>query len=522
MFKKSFNLLAIILLIFIVCLFGQEGKKVIPLTTKSEEALEYYSKAFQAMSRAYEKEAVENLEKAIKAAPTFVMARALYAVFLSNPENQQMIDEAKKYFDKVTEAERMFTLAIEAAINNNRDKERKILEELTAQYPDDATVHLRLTFNYFFANNYEKTIAEAKKLLKHEQNSYSAYNFLGYANLQIGNFQEAIKWLKKYAALMPKSANPLDSLGDAYKEDGRYKEAWECYQKAIAIKPDFTPSLIHLGDVKHELGYYEEAVSYYQEGLMSLLPEKEISESRYRAADSFFRLRLVNNYLYMGEVDKAEKMVTEEFFYANDEEITSMKSQKEEGVDIIFQRNYIIGNICGHYLAAKIALEKQNIQKAKKEAELAQRLEKENNFLNQEKDQIVNFIRAKIALAEDDLLSAEKFALAAVNAFPEEGRAFMLSMIYPLGNSRRICVEPINLLVKIKRRQNRIDDEIEMIMKSLKLIPHQPKLHYRLGEIYAQQNKMEEAEKAYKKFLTLCKDFNCSEEAKKKAEKFVE
>jgi tetratricopeptide (TPR) repeat protein len=172
MFKKSFNLLVVFLLIFVVCSYGQEGKQVIPLTTKSEEALGYYKKALMAIHQVYEKDAVENFKKAIEADPEFVMAMAYYSILLNNPDNQKMIDRAKKYFDEVTEGERMFTQAMEAVIKNDSAKERKILEALAAKYPDDAQVHLRLVGNYYFAKEFDKTIEEAKKLLACEQNSY--------------------------------------------------------------------------------------------------------------------------------------------------------------------------------------------------------------------------------------------------------------------------------------------------------------------------------------------------------------
>jgi len=409
-----------------------------------------------------------------------------------------MIDEAKKYFSKITEGERKLTLAIEAFINNNRTKEREILKELAAEYPDDAPVFLRLQLSYYLDKFYDKSIEAGNRALTHDPNIYRAYNLLGYGYLQVGKFDEAIKWLKKYAELKPKIANPWDSLGDAYKNAGRYKEAWECYQKALEIKPDFTASLIHQGDIKHELGYFKEAIPYYENGLKTLLPEKEVSISHYRAADAFWRLRLANNYLSMDEIDKAEKEVS-----------------------TILQRNSHRGNVCGHYLAAEIALRRGDMQRAKEIAGSLQELIKEYNFLNQEKNQIVHFIRAKIALAEGNLVSAEKFALAAVNAFNKEEQTNMLSWIYPLGNDDNTCIEPLNLLTEIRREQNRIDEEIKTIKKSLQVIHHQPKLLYRLGEIYVNQNKKDEALKAFKKFLSLCEEFNCCEEDEEKAGKFV-
>lgn len=498
MLKRCINLIITLLLAITLSAFAQEAKKLIPITTKSKEALQYYQKAVQASHHAYSKEAIENFQRAVEIDPSFVMALAQYSVYLSSPQNQHIIDEAKKYFPEVTEGERKLTLAIEAFINNNRAKEREILNELAIEYPDDAVVLLRLQLSYYLDKFYDKSIEAGNKALTNDPNIYRAYNLLGYGYLQVGRFDEAIKWLKKYAELKPKIANPWDSLGDAYKNAGKYKEAWECYQKALKIKPDFTASYIHQGDVKHELGYFKEAIPYYEKGLKTLLPEKEISESHYRAADAFWRLRLANNYLSIGEIDKAEKEV-----------------------GTILQHNFSRGNVCGHYLAAEIALRRTDIQKAEEEAVLVQKLQKEYNFFNQEKDQIVNFIRAKIALAEGDLATGEKCALKALKAFKKEWHTNMLSWIYPMGNDDNTCMEPLNLLVEIYRRQNQLENEIQTIKKSLQILPQQPELHFRLGEIYAQQNKEWDTERAFIEFLTLCDDFKCCDKRKKDAEKYI-
>jgi tetratricopeptide (TPR) repeat protein len=498
MSNKSLNILLALLLIFITGGFAQEEKKIIPITTKSKEAFEYYQKAVQASHHVYSREAMENFQKAIELDPGFVLARAQYSVYLSSHQNQQMIDEAKKYFPKVTEGERKLTLAIEAFINNNRTKEREILKELAAEYPQDAVVFLRLQLSYYLNKFYDESIKAGNKALECDPEIYRAYNLLGYGYLQVGKFDESIKWLKKYAELKPDNANPWDSLGDAYKNAGKYKEAQECYQKALKIKPDFTASLIHQGDIKHELGYYEEAIPYYENGLKTLLPEMEISESHYRVADAFWRLRLANNYLAMDEIDKAEKEI-----------------------NIILQHNFSRGNVCGRYLAAEIALKRGLIQKAKEEATLVQKLINEYNFLNQEKDQIVHFLKAKIALVEGDLDSSEKYTLAAIKCFEKEWHTNMLSWIYPLGNDDNTCVEPLNLLAEIYQKQGRFEEEIKTIRKSLQILPQQPELHFRLAEIFSQQDKEWDAERAYIQFLTLCDNFKCGEELTKGAEKYI-
>ena len=165
---------------------------------------------------------------------------------------------------------------------------------------------------------------------------------------------------------------------------------------------------------------------------------------------------------------------------------------------------------------------KGNTKKAREEAKLVQKYIKEHNLYDQEKDQIVNFQRAKIALSEGELAQAEKNILKAINAFGgDEGQSNLLSRVYSLGSERQICVEPLNLLAEIKRESNRQDEEILAIKKSLLLIPHQPSLHFRLGEIYEQRHQIDKAAKKYKLFLCFVKDFYWNKEDIEKAQRFI-
>lgn len=462
-------------------------KERIPLTTSSPAALEYFQKALRAWDEGVEGEVVLNFTKAIAGDPAFVMARAYYSWFLDGPESLKMIAEAKKYFDRVSEGEKLFTLAMEARAGNLQEEAMRILADLAAQFPRDGRIHYALAILLGQNGFDEKAISSGEKALACDPQIYAVYHLLGYAHLRLGIIPEAISWLKEYAGLLPGSANPVDSLGDAYRHAGRYQEAWDCYQKALALKPDFTGSLMNLGDVKHELGFYEEATPHYQAALETLLPEREVSPSHFALADGYFRLRLAQNYLLSGQSDLAEKEIA------------------------VIVNHKVSNDISGHCLAALLALERGDRRKAEKSVALAEKIEKEKNLTGKEKNQIVNFLKAKISLARGDLTAAERFARAAFNAFPREGHAYTLSRIFTLGSVGQVCVEPVNLLADIMKVRGRSEEEMDFIEKSLGLIGHQPALRFRLAEIHAGQGHKEEAAAEYRKFLDLALEFRCVE-----------
>ncbi len=481
----AFIPVCLILISFIAQPVLEEGK--IPLTTSSPAALAYFHKALGAWDEGVEADVVLNLKKAIGADPAFVMARAYYSWFLDAPESLKMIAEAKKYFDRISEGERMFTLAMEARAGNFQEEAMRILADLADKFPRDGRIHYALAILLGQNGFDEKAISSGEKALACDLRIYAAYNLLGYTYLRSGKIPEAISWLKKYAELLPESANSVDSLGDAYRHAGRYQEAWECYQKALALKPDFTGSLMHLGDVKHELGLYEEATPYYQAGLETLLLESKVSPSHFALADGYYRLRLAQNYSLSRQLDLADK------------EIAAIINHK------------VSNDISGHCLAALLALQRGDARKAEKSVALAEKIEKEKNLIGKEKNQIVNFLKAKISLAQGNLAAAERFARAALNAFPKEGHAYALSRIFPLGSVGQVCVEPVNLLADIMKARGRSEEEMDFIEKSLGLIGHQPALRFRLAEIHAGQGHKQEAAYEYRKFLGFALEFRCVE-----------
>jgi tetratricopeptide (TPR) repeat protein len=476
----------------------RKRKRVLPLTTCSKRALDFYKQGLLAEAEADRSEAMACFQKAVESDPGFVMARAQYASYLPPSEGQAVLDRAKECFEQVTEGERLFALAVDVVVRNDTVKQREILEELSVEYPDDAMVHHRLATAYFLAQDYERSIATCERAIASDHLFYGAYNLLGYACLNTGNVDGAVRWLTEYARLLPESANPWDSLGDAYRHAGDYCKAWGCYERAVEIKPDFVTALVHLGDVKHHLGYFEEAISYYQKALRALLPEKEISETSYYEGDSLHRLRVVDSYLWMGKLDQAE-----------------------QELGVVLARNSVLERILGHYYGAEIALARGNIAQARQKVALVRKLEKENNLNEQEQDQIGQFLQAKIALAEGDLLAAKRFAMCAVYALGKEGRANLLGLIDPMRNHRGVCVLPLNLLAEIYRELRQAEAEIQTIEKSLELVPDQSKLHFRLGELYVLKKQRGKAVKEFETYLKFAEDFRCAQENVQYARAFL-
>ena len=69
-----------------------------------------------------------------------------------------------------------------------------------------------------------------------------AYNQLGYAYMDLGEFEKAIEAFDNYMRLAPGIANPFDSKGDYFMATEQYAKAYESYMEAYRIDSSFTIS----------------------------------------------------------------------------------------------------------------------------------------------------------------------------------------------------------------------------------------------------------------------------------------
>ena len=69
----------------------------------------------------------------------------------------------------------------------------------------------------------------------------TAFNILGYAYRQNGDYSDAENAFKKYIELIPNDPNPYDSYAELLLKMGRFDEAITQYNKALAISiPTFS------------------------------------------------------------------------------------------------------------------------------------------------------------------------------------------------------------------------------------------------------------------------------------------
>lgn len=195
--------------------------------------------------------AVENLEKAVAAAPGSAEAHlALGEAYFRS----QRKDDAQKQF------EAGLTLDKAAAL------------PVTSQSADEVflfgNVHAGL-------NQLDEAKAAYEDALKLDPNKAAAYTNLGVVYYQQGKLDDAIAQLQKSLEIDPQDADTQYMLGAAYVQKNDLSNAEKAFKQALALKPELGQAYIGLGNVYLITKQYDQALTALQKAteLQPDLPE---------------------------------------------------------------------------------------------------------------------------------------------------------------------------------------------------------------------------------------------------------
>jgi len=218
----------------------------IAITTSSEEARKEFLAGRDLAERLRITDSLAHFDNAISLDPNFALAELNRAN--SSPTAKEFFDHLNKAVTlaaKASNGERMLIEAAEAGANANPTKQKEILEQLVAAYPNDERAHFNLGGYYFGQQDFVQAIGHYKKATELAPDYSTAYNILGYAYRQNEAYSDAENAFKKYIELIPNDPNPYDSYAELLLKMGRFDEAIVQYNKALGIDPNFINS--HFG-----------------------------------------------------------------------------------------------------------------------------------------------------------------------------------------------------------------------------------------------------------------------------------
>jgi tetratricopeptide (TPR) repeat protein len=291
------------------------------VTTESIEAYRYYIKGISALYKFYNREAIENFEKAVEHDSTFAMAY----YYLSRLKDRSFIEKAIEYSENARQQEKMYIQSRYYYVSGFADSALAVLQDITVQYPDEKDAfYLKGVYN-FYQYKHDSSIANFKKTLEIDSLYKIAYNFLAYVYDEMHDFENSLWAINKYISLAPDEPNPYDTRAKIYAYNGKLEKAIASYEKALEIKSDFYSSLLNLGHMYLFKRDYETADSCYREYGSTGSVRSEFLAKFYRSLIPF----------HQGKFTKALNMLDE---YLVDDRISSLSGIEDR---IILQKSYV-------------------------------------------------------------------------------------------------------------------------------------------------------------------------------------
>ena len=221
------------------------GSKKIPITASGKEAKEAFLKGLALQENLKGAEALVYFQEAVEKDPNF--ARAHYNMALSQPTNKgffKSLNKAVALADRVSEGERLLIQSLEATVNGQTEKQKALVEQLVAAYPEDERAYMQLGNFYFGIQDYEKALAAYEKVVVLAPDFPPVYNQLGYTQRFLNNYEAAEQAFKKYIELIPDDPNPYDSYAELLLKMGKYEASIKSYQKALEVDAYFIASVV--------------------------------------------------------------------------------------------------------------------------------------------------------------------------------------------------------------------------------------------------------------------------------------
>jgi tetratricopeptide (TPR) repeat protein len=394
-----------------------DGGKI-PLTTASAEAKSEFLQGRDLSDKLRVTDSIPHFQKAVSLDPSFATAELNLAT--TAPTGKEFFDhlgKAVSLADKASNGEKLLILSTEAGANNNTAKQKELLDQLVAAYPNDERAHFALGAYYFAQQDFPQAIEHYKKATEIAPTYSNAFNLLGYAYRQNANFPEAEKAFQKYVELIPGDPNPPDSYAELLLKEGKFDEAITQYRKALSIDPNFINShqgiaaaLLYQGktaqasaeldnitkkartDAERRTALFAQTVVHvdggkWAEALSDIEKQYALGQKTNDVPAMAGDLQLKGNILIeMGKPDQAKAAFDQALKTI---EGSSLSDQVKENARRV-----------NHFNLARVAIAKKDMATAKSEAEEYQKSAESANNPNQVK--LAHELAGQIALAEKD------------------------------------------------------------------------------------------------------------------------
>jgi serine/threonine protein kinase/tetratricopeptide (TPR) repeat protein len=500
---------------------------VAEFTTTSLEAYNDFLRGRDLYDKGYLEEARLALQSAIDRDPQFASAYLILANTYGGLRNvksqEEALEKAKALSGKATEKERLYIEAPYAGvIEKDGEKRFRILLELTAKYPREKRALVSLSNYYRGKKMFPEAIEALDRALELDPEYGGALNNLAYAYMDSGKYEKAAEFFRKFAALNPGDANPYGSLGELAFRMGDLDEAIANYREALKIKPDFGADewIAYALAVK---GEYAGAVRALDDYIRNA-PSGGL-KARGRMWKAYYYHVMGKRDLAMNEADQSIEdwgplnrygvsviKMLEAWFCYDRGEYEKGRRLMQEYFD--FNKSYDppkirINTTLLEYYLALLDGRQGRVASAK------QRLEKANSLMIHAKSDSPSWTAQERRLAkivQAEILLAEGKAGEVIAAMEKEFLLAVPGMNPPELMQHNMPFEQ-DVLARAYVGAGNLDKAIEAYRKLLTFDPSGqdrririPVYHYRLGRLYEETGRKDQAAEQYRIFLVLWKD----------------
>jgi eukaryotic-like serine/threonine-protein kinase len=221
----------------------QQAPAIEQASTSNVEAYRHYQLGVDYGRRFLSKEAVGELEEAVRLDPQFALAyMVLSDAYFQDGDlrrSNDVIGKAAQTQSRLPRYEQLLLQVLNARQTRDMQLMVETREKLISEFPRDSAQRGILSVNLSFLGQNEKALEVLRQGLDLDPKNEDLLNFECY-QLAETDLNAALADNDRYAAIRPNDPNPLDTRGDILYVGGRYDDAAAAYRKVIDIKPDFT------------------------------------------------------------------------------------------------------------------------------------------------------------------------------------------------------------------------------------------------------------------------------------------
>ncbi len=243
-----------------------QDKPLKDVTTSSLEALKLYSIGIDKHLKLDFEGARDYYEGALRIDTGFTAARASlgninYEKF-DKVKGNELLNQAVKFVDRLTERERLGILAFHAAnVEKNLPEAIEYTKYRIELYPDDAIARNNLGWYYQNSGEYEKSVKEYKEAVRIDPDLALTYSGIPWIYLDfLGIADSALLWSRKMVSEHPENAWSYMYLGSSWICLDSLNKAEEAYLQASSINPDWIPNLFKLAHTYRLQEKYDKAI----------------------------------------------------------------------------------------------------------------------------------------------------------------------------------------------------------------------------------------------------------------------